>query len=73
MHIKKYIQFFGMLSAVFLTTSCNEEMTKEGIGSTLTRTVKADIGTFRIDGRNATLPEENKSMTCRPACLKMAH
>lgn len=60
MHIKKYIQFFGMLSAVFLTTSCNEEMTKEGIGSTLTRTVKADIGTFRIDGRNATLPEENQ-------------
>ncbi len=33
MHIKKYIQFFGILSTVFLTTSCNEEMTKEGIGN----------------------------------------
>lgn len=68
MHIKKYIQFFGILSTVFLTTSCNEEMTKEGIDNAHIRTVKADIGVFSIDGRNAALPEEGQINELQ-ACL----
>ena len=69
MHIKKYIQFFGVLSAVFLSTACSTEfIPKEESGSTQMRTVKASISNYQVEGKPSTLPEEDNVSNLQ-ACL----
>lgn len=69
MHIKKYIQFFGVLSAVFLSTACSTEFVpKEESGSTQMRTVKASINSYQVEGKPSTLPGEDNVSNLQ-ACL----
>lgn len=69
MHIKKYIQFFGVLSAVFLSTACSTEfIPKEESGSTQMRTVKASISNYQVEGKPSTLSEEDNVSNLQ-ACL----
>lgn len=69
MHIKKYIQFFGVLSAVFLSTACSTEfIPKEESGSTQMRTVKASISNYQVEGKPSILPEEDNVSNLQ-ACL----
>ena len=63
MYIKKYIQFFGILSALLFTTSCGENIPKEEPGGgegniTPVRTITTHIGEFQIEGEGASLPGE---------------
>lgn len=69
MHIKKYIQLFGVLSAVFLSTACSTEfIPKEESGSTQMRTVKASISNYQVEGKPSTLSEEDNVSNLQ-ACL----
>ena len=75
MHIKKYIQHFGILSAILLTTACNndfipkdENTPNEDNGSIPVRTVSARVKAFQIEGEDASLSGEN-SVTDLQACL----
>lgn len=63
MYIKKYIQFFGILSALLFTTSCGEDIPKEEPGGgegniTPVRTITTHISEFQIEGEGASLPGE---------------
>lgn len=63
MYIKKYIQFFGILSALLFTASCGENIPKEEPGGgegniTPVRTITTHIGEFQIEGEGASLPGE---------------
>lgn len=63
MYIKKYIQFFGILSALLFTTSCGENIPKEEPGGgegniTPVRTITTHISEFQIEGEGASLPGE---------------
>lgn len=69
MHIKKYIQFFGVLSAVFLSTACSTEFVpKEESGSTQMRTVKASINSYQVEEKPSILPGEDNVSNLQ-ACL----
>lgn len=63
MYIKKYIQFFGVLSALLFATACGGEDIpngEEGGGSTPTRTVTTHINEFQVEGESASLPGEGE-------------
>ena len=67
MYIKKYIQFFGILSALLFTTACGGEDipsggegggTGDGGSSTPVRTITTHINEFQVEGENSSLPGE---------------
>lgn len=69
MYIKKYIQFFGILSALLFTTACGEEDipsggegggTGDGGSSTPVRTITTHINEFQVEGENSSLPGEGE-------------
>ena len=77
MYIKKYIQFFGILSALLFTTACGGEDipnggegggTGDGGSSTPVRTVTTHINEFQVEGENSSLPGEGEIKELQ-ACL----
>lgn len=75
MHIKKYIQLFGMLSAVFFASACsNEDIPKEDApneenGNTqVFRTVNISIKPFQLEEEVSVLPNEGQISDLQ-ACL----
>lgn len=69
MHIKKYIQFFGILSTVFLSTACsNEFIPKDETETAPVRTVKARVSSYQVDGTPSALSGEN-DINDLQACL----
>lgn len=51
MYIRKYIQLFGILSALFLTTACGEDKPSEG--NTPIRTITTHLSEFQVEGESA--------------------
>ena len=77
MYIKKYIQFFGILSALLFTTACGGEDipsggegggTGDGGSSTPVRTITTHINEFQVEGENSSLPGEGEIKELQ-ACL----
>ena len=75
MHLKKYIQLFGILSAVCLVSACsnedipkNEDTPNDENGSVPVRTVNASIKAFQMEGETSSLPGED-SISDMQACL----
>lgn len=66
MYIKKYIQLFGILSALFLTTACGEDKPSEG--NTSIRTITTHLSEFQVEGESAPLPGEGEIYDLQ-ACL----
>ena len=66
MYIRKYIQLFGILSALFLTTACGEDKPSEG--NTSIRTITTHLSEFQVEGESAPLPGEGEIYDLQ-ACL----
>lgn len=66
MYIRKYIQLFGILSALFLTTACGEDKPSEG--NTPIRTITTHLSEFQVEGESAPLPGEGEIYDLQ-ACL----
>lgn len=66
MYIRKYIQLFGVLSALFLTTACGEDKPSEG--NTSIRTITTHLSEFQVEGESAPLPGEGEIYDLQ-ACL----
>lgn len=66
MYIRKYIQLFGILSALFLTTACGKDKPSEG--NTPIRTITTHLSEFQVEGESAPLPGEGEIYDLQ-ACL----